>query len=428
MKKTIATFAKEWIIFRRDVAGMLVLMLMPALLIIIMALVQDAPFRDYSEARFELLVADADGGSLPKEIISGLRASHHFIVIDSIDGRPLNEQSLRKTLQAGKYHVGIMIPKGATAEVINSANHLVNTISGSSGMTALPERARNDSLVINILFEPAAKPAFRTAIMFALERNINGSTTELMVHRLAKMNENAPVDTTKLSAPTLPVREAPLSKQTIVGGRLNSVQHNVPAWAIFGMFFIVIPLSGQVIRERDEGSALRIRLIPGAKAGAGLGKILFYTLICSLQFALMCALGLWIIPYFGLPALHLGAHPAVLLLIVPAIAFAATAFGFAVGTTFRTANQALPFGAISMVILSAIGGIWVPIELLPPLLQKAAIISPLHWGLEGIQGIILRDGGLQDVWKDIVALIIFGTILWTISLKAEQRNLQSVQV
>ena len=43
---------------RRDIAGMLLLLLMPAFLIIIMAWVQDAPFKDYQEQRFDLLLTD----------------------------------------------------------------------------------------------------------------------------------------------------------------------------------------------------------------------------------------------------------------------------------------------------------------------------------------------------------------------------------
>ncbi len=78
---------------------------------------------------------------------------------------------------------------------------------------------------------------------------------------------------------------------------ISSVQHNVPAWAIFGMFFIVIPIAGNLIREREDGSALRITLIPGTASYVAMGKIIFYTL--SLQFMLMLCIGLWAMPAFG---------------------------------------------------------------------------------------------------------------------------------
>src|SRR5690606_29135583 len=108
MKKITATLIKEWMLMRRDVAGFLLLFIMPAILIIVMALVQDAPFRDYQEMRFDLLLADNDKGSLAQEIISGLKQSKNFNIIDSIDGQPVTEAKLKDLLQKGDYRVGIL--------------------------------------------------------------------------------------------------------------------------------------------------------------------------------------------------------------------------------------------------------------------------------------------------------------------------------
>src|SRR6476661_7848095 len=112
MRKVIATIIKEWILLRRDVGGLMLLLIMPAILIVVMAMVQDAPFKDYQQLRFELLLADNDGGQLAQEIKEGLRNSKNFLLKDSIDGHPLTEQSLRTLLNSGDHKVGIVIPKG----------------------------------------------------------------------------------------------------------------------------------------------------------------------------------------------------------------------------------------------------------------------------------------------------------------------------
>ena len=41
--------------------------------------------------------------------------------------------------------------------------------------------------------------------------------------------------------------------------RPSSVQQNVPAWLIFGMFFVVLPISALFIVERRDGTAARLR-------------------------------------------------------------------------------------------------------------------------------------------------------------------------
>lgn len=435
MKKILATIQKEWILLRRDVAGFMLLFLMPAILIIVMAMVQDAPFKDYQELKFDLLLADNDHGRLAEEIRFGLKQSKNFNIVDSIDGKPLTDEKLRELLKGGKYRVGIVIPKGATAEVINAANTVANRISEKIGMGKLPAREVRDSMYVRMYFDPVSKPTFRMSISFALDKYITYSCSNLLVSRLSKLGmaeTGETVDSTQSQDfqrifQGIGIKEEALNDKGNFSKFINSVQHNVPAWAIFGMFFIVIPIAGNMLREREERSALRIELIPFAHNYVALGKIFFYTLICTAQFAVMCAIGLWVLPQMGLSALYMGLHPMALIPITLCIALSATAYGYLVGVVFKTATQATPFGAISVVIMSAMGGIWVPVDLLPDVMQKAAKISPLHWGLDAINHIILRNGNISNVLPHLAVLLTFSTILLLISLYVNRSRIHSIQ-
>lgn len=413
---------------RRDVAGLLMLLLMPAALIVIMALVQDAPFKDFQNIRFDLLVANNDEGSLGKEIAGKLKDSRNFHLIDSIGGQPVTNEVLMKNLQTGTYKVGIVIPKGASNELANSANRLANSIAASIGAGTLPTREPRDSVAIQLYFDPVSRPTFRMAIMAALEKYVTAASSQMLVAKISKL-AGAPIaaDSQKMEqiGGGIAVREAMLNRANDVP-KINSVQHNVPAWAIFGMFFIVVPLSGQILKEREEGSSLRIQLIPGAEQWTAIGRIGFYTLVCCVQFLLMCAVGLWLLPLFGLPSLSLGLHPTALLPIVIATSVCATAYGYFIGTVFRTGAQALPFGAISIVILSALGGIWVPIDLLPRSLQIVANISPLHWALKGVQNIILRDASWGSIVLPSFILLGLAFLLGLVALKMNRARINSL--
>lgn len=435
MKKILATIQKEWILLRRDVAGFMLLFLMPAILIIVMAMVQDAPFKDYQELKFDLLLADNDHGRLAEEIHFGLKQSKNFNIVDSIDGKPLTDEKLRELLKGGKYRVGIVIPKGATAEVINAANTVANRISEKIGMGKLPAREVRDSMYVRMYFDPVSKPTFRMSISFALDKYITYSCSNLLVSRLSKLGMAEAGETVDSAQSQdfqrifqgIGIKEEALNDKGNFSKFINSVQHNVPAWAIFGMFFIVIPIAGNMLREREERSALRIELIPFAHNYVALGKIFFYTLICTAQFAVMCAIGLWVLPQMGLSALYMGLHPMALIPITLCIALSATAYGYLVGVVFKTATQATPFGAISVVIMSAMGGIWVPVDLLPDVMQKAAKISPLHWGLDAINHIILRNGNISNVLPHLAVLLTFSTILLLISLYVNRSRIHSIQ-
>lgn len=434
MKKILATITKEWLLLRRDVSGLLLLLIMPAVLIVIMALVQDAPFKDYQEVRFDLLMADNDGGSMAAEIRKGLQQSRNFHIVDRLDGRPVTDSVLKALLKKGTYKVGIIIPKGTTSEVNNAANVVANSLASKLGAGTLPTRERRDSVHVQLYFDPLTKPTFRTSVYFALDKFVTFSSTSHLVQRIAHIG-GAPADTAQS-------HQAEEFKNVFAGigieekilddghgptiSKMNSVQHNVPAWAIFGMFFIVVPLSGHMIREREEGSALRLKLIPHAQAGVAMGKILFNTLICMLQFAAMCAIGVWVLPLMGLSSLHLGIHPLALIPVVFSTAFTATSYGYFIGTFFKTTNQAMPFGAISIVILAALGGILVPKEVLPPAMQTIALGSPLFWGLDGANEIMFRDGTVLNVIRHVIVLNSLALLLWGISMLNEHFNSRSI--
>ncbi|TFG93085.1 MAG: ABC transporter permease, partial [Syntrophobacterales bacterium] len=42
----------------------------------------------------------------------------------------------------------------------------------------------------------------------------------------------------------------------------SAVQHNIPAWALFGLFFTCIPLAGSLLVERNSGIWIRLMTMP----------------------------------------------------------------------------------------------------------------------------------------------------------------------
>lgn len=438
MRKILATIWKEWLLARRDLAGFMLLFLMPATLIIVMALIQDAPFKDYQEMKFELLVADHDHGSVAGSIREGLKQSGNFVVIDSIEGAPVTAVQMEKLLQEGEYKVGLVIPEGITAEMVNSANLLANTISEKLGLGSMPSREPRDGMAVRMYFDPVTKPTYRMSISFALDKLITSAGSRILIERLSRLGLAQADSGAKVAVEgqmpdfdkafrALQVHEYTLGNKAALNTQTNSVQHNVPAWAIFGMFFIVIPMCGHQIKEREDGSAIRLELIPHTRRAVALGKILFYTLVCVAQFYIMSAVGIWVLPQLGLPSLSLGVHPWALMPAALAIAFAATSYGYFIGSVFKTTNQALPFGAISVVILSAMGGIWVPADLFSPALQKMAMISPLYWGLDAINFITIRGGNVGHILPHLSVLFGFSTIMWMVSTHRNKKRTHSVQ-
>ncbi len=386
---------------RRDLGGLALLFLMPMLLIMIMALVQDGPFKDYKDRKFEALFLNLDQGRVADEIKAGLINSNQFNIVEKIDGQTLTYQEIKRHIQAGKYQFAIIINKGISAEIVNSGNIIANQIGKTIGMNAsLPHRSSRDSMNIELMFDPVSKPAFKIAISNAVEKFMQKVQSEIVLDRIAALSPVDGKDTTfdfEKLLHQVGIREVSSQQQTVISSRMNSVQHNVPAWAIFGMFFMTIIISESIIAERLGGSWTRLKLIPGHFAHILIGKLFFFVLLGIIQFYLMMLVGIFVMPMIGLDAMQLNDAPFLLLMLVFAISCCATSYGILVGILFNSSHQALPVAAISVVILSAVGGVWVPVEVLPAVLKKVSFLSPMRWGLEGINNVLLRQGQIEDI-------------------------------
>jgi ABC-2 type transport system permease protein len=82
-----------------------------------------------------------------------------------------------------------------------------------------------------------------------------------------------------------------------------------------------------------------------------------------------------------------------------------------VGVFANTQEQANGFGAVSIVLMAAIGGLIVPSFVMPPSFQFVMQLSPLHWCLEAYYGLFLQEGNLKDIFTNIIPLLIITILL-----------------
>ncbi|MBK8611249.1 MAG: ABC transporter permease [Chitinophagaceae bacterium] len=408
LHKLLATVKKELLLLLRDKVGLSVLFIMPVALIIVMTLIQDSAFKSINEKGIPVVFVNNDQDSLGNQILQGLMTNELCYTTDSINGKPANSELAQKAVSEGKFLVGIIIPKGATAAIRKNVTALVNeTINGEAASSILP-----DSVEITILIDPVAKKSFLNAVTSNLREFISEVKTKIMfqtfseqVAELIPDKEQAPKNSYQKSQ-IIQYKEIYASNATekIVP---NAVQHNVPAWTIFAMFFIAIPLSNSILKEKTEGSVFRLHTMPTPYLLLVNGKIIVYVLVCLIQFLLMLAVGKFLLPQMGLPALVLGNSMMGIFVLTLATSFAATGFGVTVGTLATTDHQAAIMGSLSILLLSALGGIWVPSYVMPEVMRNISSFSPLNWSLEGFYKLFLRGGGVADILPEAGKLMVF---------------------
>lgn len=413
---------KELLLLLRDRTGLLLVFAMPLLLVTVMAVVQDAPFRDFSDRQVRVLFQDLDDGPVGAAIRQGLEATGSFTITD---GRSLSEAELRDRVRSGRHQVGVVVPANASEVVAAGSAHamalLFDPLTGDSTAANVPDSAR-----VRMVVDPTVKHMFRDLVRGSLQRILAGIGSERLLADMRARIEALTGDT----LPALDLRrplvgvEQELAAGELHGGRVaaDSTAHNVPAWTIFAMFFTVVLLAGNMVKERTSGCMVRLLTMPGGAAERIVGRIAAYLLVCMAQLVLLLGAGLALLPLLGLQALDPG-PPAMLPLLLAAaltVGLAATAFGTFIGSVCRTQQQSAILGSTTVVLLSAIGGIWVPLYIMPQAMQAVGRLSPLHWSMEAFNTVLLRQGDLAELAVHLVPLLLFAGVCLLLSIVAER--------
>jgi ABC-2 type transport system permease protein len=414
MQKLIASVKKEFLILSRDRAGLAVLYIMPVALIIVMVLIQENTFRAIHSINIPILLVNEDRGMLGHSIGEGLERLESFPVIREAAGRMITADSARMLVANGEYKIAVLIPAGGSETVNRAVQRRIN------GQTADSSQIKDTIL---LYFDPAINLHFKNVVKLALSWALQNTENQLALQQLLPSCPSGEIARfIQMALASLAQSAQPQNYITEKYGSgaenflPNSVQHNVPAWSMFAMFFIVIPLAGSIIREREEGSFQRLMTLPVSAAELFAGKLLIYMLVCVSQFVILAGIGLYILPLLGFPRLVMGGNIAALILVVLASAGAAIAYGTAVGMFASTHQQASSFGAISVIIAAAVGGIWVPVFIMPPVMQHLSKVSPLNWGLNAFHDLFLRNAGMADVLPPAMLLIIFAVFTMSLAL------------
>ena len=433
---------KELLLLWRDRAGLTVLFIMPAILLLVVSSVQHNVMMTLDRPQIRILFVDHDGGIVSKQLSSFFKKIPSIELTDKIDGRIPDRDEAFDRVAKGEYQFCLYIAEGTSDKFMDSALKKEPPFMPEGKITVKKPDTDKRPPGLELYYDPVVQGAWRTAVEETVKSALFAVEAKEGYRNLLKvLSENLDMPVYGNSSPgKIPVQgiSVDMPGESEKGGILkvdltaaitgksrkipNEVQQNIPAWTLFGMFFIVVPLSGALIRERQEGTLTRLFTLPAPFLALLIGKILAYITICLIQCVLMFLVGITLLPLQGLPPLDLGSSPAGLLLVVLSASFAATGFGLMVGAVARTYEQGSMFGAVSVVIGAAVGGVMLPVYVMPELMQKLSSFSPFSWGLDAFLELFVRGGNIRTVFPQSLYLILFGATATGIALWAVIRE------
>ncbi len=414
MRKIITTAGKELLLLKRDRTGLLVLFLMPALLVIVITLVQENVMELTGQKNIRMLFLDLDEGELGNSLRMRLLADHMEIV--AWDKRDKKSEAVLAAVTAGDYQVGLVLPERSTRRLQERTEHLFQESKGPTATKA------SDEIAVDVFFDPGIMPGLRSGLTAQLHMAFEAIAMEAKLARLdTKLQDLAGQLGIAGDAALLPaaglsglIRQPLFNLQDHLDTAgltstpaYNPVQQNVPAWALFGMFFTAIPIAGAILQERKSGIWIRLASLPVSHLWLFAGKVAAYMGVCLCQFLLIGLIGAFLFPYLGLPAFTVTDNHTAVLLVVLFSSLAACGLGILLGIACNTYEQASTLAATAVVAAAAIGGVMVPVYAMPQMMQRFSIISPLNWGLTAFQDLLMRGQSCAVIVDDLGRLALF---------------------
>ncbi|MFT4092195.1 MAG: ABC transporter permease [Niabella sp.] len=409
MYKLRVTIKKDWRILARDKVGLILMFAMPILLAIVITAVQNSTYELVNDKKVPLLFLNKDTGTAGKELETTLMKGGMFTLKKVTQNE--GAAGLKQKLQDKEALLGLIVPEKYTNDVLAKAENVsvraLQAISVTDSAAALAAPGKTAPVIL--FYHPVLQNTFRQGIEGALSSVLQIVQSKYIIRQLYSSinNESSIPDALEQQILTnqTPIEQFAVSKDN-TPAVINATQHNIPAWTVFAMFFIVVSLGAGIVREKNSGSFLRLKTLPTPLTVAIISKQITYIIITFIQAVIIFLIGKWLFPVIGLPALSLPKDMASLLLVILLCGWCAASFAIMIGIFAKTQEQSNGIGAVTIVLFAAIGGLLVPAFAMPQSMQVIMKISPLHWCLEAFYGLFLEGGKFKDIIMVLLPIII----------------------
>ena len=409
MFKLYTAILKELRIMLRDKAALAVMFLMPVLLVVVITSIQNSSLKMINDNTVPMLVCNRDGGESSVQFIEALKKIGMFdlMKIDSL----LTDKQLIDSMHVKDALIAVVVPQGFSSALQSKSQNITGKALTEFGMavkTPQDSTPMKETPPVSMFYNPVLQESFRLSVNGALKSAQQFTENRAVLQALYQAMSNKKL-------PDSLERQILNNKSTITqiptakdGSRKipNATQHNVPAWTIFAMFFIVVSLSSNVVKEKISGSFIRLKTLPTSFILNLAAKQITYIAVALAQVLVIFSLGIFLFPFIGLPKLVLPESLGSLVLVSVVCGWCAVSYGVLIGVYAKSMEQSIGFGAVSVVILAAIGGIVVPSFAMPESLHLLMKISPLHWCMEAYNTLFLEGGYANDVLLSLLPILV----------------------
>jgi ABC-2 type transport system permease protein len=305
---------------------------------------------------------------------------------------------------------------------------LVRAVTASNELERVAEAApedadglfrRGDALAVLVVPEGYGRDVAK-GLRTDVQLVVDGADAVTANQVLSKVDALVRAETRRLAGPA--AAELPPPLQVRVWTRYNPAERSalfmVPGLAAYLLAISAVLLTALTISgEWERGSMEQLFAAPVGRLEIVLGKLLPYLVLGIVELQLVLA--------FGAVAFDIPMRGSPVLVFTIGFFFLIGMLGQGLLISVVAKNQlvATQAGALSALLPSLLlSGMVFPVENMPVALQLVSRVVPARYLVHALRGLLLKGNGLDVLWPDLVAQVVFAAAILAIAtLKFERR-------
>ena len=323
-------------------------------------------------------VFDQSHSAESRDLLESFSASGYF----DLDRYVISFKELNSLIDNGQAKVGIVLPPDFAEQVRGGRSASVQVIVDAS-----------DSM--------AASSAISTAMTIGQLRSQN-----IMVKRLESLGG-------RISGLPYDIRIRPWYNPDFV-----TAFYMVPG--IMGMILtmtMVMITSMAIVREREHGTLEQLIVTPMKSWELMLGKIIPYVFVGLVQAGVALMVGILV---FDLP---IRGNLVELFLYTLLFIVASLSLGMLISNFSKTQMQAMQLSFFIFLPSVLLSGFMFPREAMPEFFFQLGRLLPITFYLQIMRGIVLKGVGIAALWPQVLALVIYTSIVLSVSVVKFRKKL-----
>ena len=366
--------SKEMLHILRDGRSLIAALAMPLLMVLMFGYAINLDVKEVTIA-----VVDQDHSAAARDIMSHLTADGAVKVYSYTD----DPDDIERMLDEGAIQLGIVIPPGFGRDI-----------------------AAGKDAPVQVLVD-GTEAAFAAQAMGLVASSLAHTTMGEIDDLLRVVGRRGGVPGL-VASPRVFFNEALDSRWFIVPGLI----------AIIIMMLSAMITSGCVAREYEHNTIEQVLVSPVRGPALMLGKLAPYILLGILQVGSVTLLSRFL---FGVPI-----RGSLLILAIATLLYltGAMAMGLLFSAALKSQQVAMQISFVATILPSMIlSGFMFPIENMPWFLQYISYAVPARYYLRLIRGLFLKGVGLEVLWPDLLAMVIFAFVVMAAATSRFRRSL-----